>query len=154
MFQLSALVLDSYTLVNSVSACFLDKICTLTSGLEKRVAYAFSREGRLHCCACQTNLSGQPFLLHSLLVHKAAAAAAVQAELEVAAGSLRLPDNRTLQLDQHFSLSMLTASSVLDGTHPSSFPSATSSLRSICCKTGTCDLFESLLIRTTAAAEV
>ncbi|KAL0043756.1 hypothetical protein WJX82_009165 [Trebouxia sp. C0006] len=65
--RLSALVLDSYTLVNSVSACFLDKICTLTSGLEKRVAYAFSREGRLHCCACQTNLSGQPFLLHSLL---------------------------------------------------------------------------------------
>lgn len=56
--------------------------------------------------------------------------------VQVAAGSLRLPDNRTLQLDQHFSLSMLTASSVLDGTYPSSFPSATSSLRSICCKTG------------------
>jgi len=32
-YRLSALVLDSYTLVNSVSACFLDKIFTLTSGL-------------------------------------------------------------------------------------------------------------------------
>jgi len=49
---------------------------------------------------------------------------------------LRLPDNRTLQPDQHFSLSMLTASSVLEITYASSFPPATSSLCRICCKTG------------------
>ena len=49
---------------------------------------------------------------------------------------LRLPDNRTLQPDQHFSLSMLTASSVLEITYASNFPPATSSLCRICCKTG------------------